>query len=1728
MTQNVMRNLLITVLLFLGIESVIYGQNCSINAGINSTICEKDTMLLNGTRSGLLASGALSTWTQISGASVVINSPHSLTAKITNFNSGTYRFRLSIKCKDGFFAEDSVTIYVLPLSIANAGRDTVFCPVGQYTLNGSSPRSGETGFWTIVSTNNAGITISVPSNPNSPIILNPNVTGVTTLRWTITNTNGCVTYDEVLITNSGGVPQVNAGPDQALGNCFSNSTCTNLIASNGGVGFGGQKGIWSFVSGPGIPTFSSTVNPTTKVCNLTEGTYVFRYTVTGPCVTGSDDVTVTVPPPTQDITFANANSFMSNTVFCGIVNTISLNGNTPLYTGEMVEWSQISGPPVNIINPNNSSATVTNISAYGNYCFNYSIKNSQSNCNSNNTICYAFYNNGTVNGGADQILACNVTSTTIPTEVTGSGVLNYKIISGPPGVFQYPVNFRTSNIITGLTMPGTYRVEINYSFGSGCSPINDFVDITVSRTPTGANAGTDQNFACISTTSQLAGNNPLLTGVGNGRWSQISGPNLTTLTTPTNYITNVLGALPGTYNFRWTISGGNRCPNNFDDIKVVIPDTTVTVANAGNDKVICPNSPLILFGNRTRADETVQWTSIPGGVTFSPSNLVTNPTVNGLTGNTAYQFVYTITNSCGSISRDTVQITTSSTAGPSLANAGTNQCLMSGTSIINLNAVAPVSGTGNWSKLSGPSVSITNSDLSNTTVTGVSNGTYRFVWTVSSPGCLNSTQDTVLITVDGPTTQANAGTDISSCADAVSLNANIPSVGTGNWSQVSGDGDAVINNVSNPQTTISNLSTGLYTFRWTITNGACSSSLDDVKLAISSPPSPALAGDNQILCGTNTNFITLNATVPASGIGQWVQVSGPNNANFSNSLLANSAVSNLTNGAYTFRWVVTGGPGCLQSTDDVHVNVSLPAYAGRDQSLCNLNSTTLSGNTGSNGVWAQVSGPTVVITQTPVGNPNATVSGLQPGSSYVFRYTIPSVYGCPASSDEVMINNGTFTLVPDAGADAAYCNASSFALIGSQPGVGESGIWSVLSGPAGASFSPAANHPNATLINAQPGTYILKWTISNATCSSSDQKRIDNYATPTRSNAGTDQIVCFERATLRGNTPLKGVGTWSQAGGPVTATIAAVNNPVSDVNGLNSEGVYSFVWTITNGPVCSPPSRDTVRLIVSAISPSIANAGTDKNLCNLSAIILNGNTPLSGNGIWSEVGTSLATIVSPANPATNVNTLNNGTHQFVWTISNVDNSCVSRDTVKVINNVLPNIANAGADDTFCVFNAVFLQANAAIAGTTGVWTFVSGPNTPRLLTPNNPVCQLTGLVTGTYKFQWTISSVSCSSSSDEVNITIINNSNQAIAGVNQTLCSQSINLYGNTPDINNKGVWTQTEGPNTAIFVSDINPTTVVTNLIQGTYRFVWKIYNERCFTTDTVTFNINQPASVNAGNDFSVCYNEPVLLSSAFVDSYDGKGIWSVISGGGSLSTTAPTTTPNEVLYTPEPDMQGAVVLRLSAQDACRIVYDDIMILVNESSVPVSSANDRTVTDLNTAVAINVLANDTIYYNDTLDFCSQNAIITVPVHGTASVQADGSILYTPQIGYAGVDSFHYQICTQHPSDSSWSSHCYKEGADSAWVFVTINRTDCIIPNAFSPNGDGVNDAFVIECGKDWKLTVFNSWGIELFRDEDYHNDWEGTYKGAPIPDGTYFYSLKYTTETNETVEKAGFICLHR
>ncbi len=1545
-----MRNLLFCLVLICSKYS-LFAQNCSINAGLSTSICLSDSMKLYGTRSGLYSPHSLNRWTQVSGPIVSIVQPDSLITYVTGYTSGIYIFKLNNVCQDGIVSEDRVTIEVLPLTIADAGKDTILCPGNSYKLNGNKPLlPDEIGLWTIVS-NGVGITINSPSNPNSALTLSPSFPGITKLRWTITNSNGCSSFDDVIITNCGGVSPVNAGPDQTLDACYAVTTCTRLVATNGGIGLGNQIGTWSFVSGPNMPIINPISNATTTVCNLIAGKYTFRYTVSGPCANGIDDVIVTVPPPNLSIPKVNAGS---NITICDGISTITLSGNTPTNVGETVEWVQTSGPiKVNIYTPYNPSTIVSGITKPGLYIFRYSITNTNTGCGASGEVRCMLYETGTLDAGPDQVLPCNTTQAIINPTTTGLGYISYRIINGPIGVFNYPTTPQTYNILKGLTKPGTYRVEVNYQFGPECPPINDFIDITISRTPTGANAGSSQSFACASTSTQLAGNNPMLTGLGIGKWSQISGPSTAVLVNPADYICNVSGTIPGSYTFRWTISGGNSCPNNHSDIIVIIPDSSITNANAGIDRTVCINSPIILEGNPIRVDENARWTAIPtDSVIFTPSNMISTPTVSGLKANTTYLFLYEISNSCGLTSVDTVKINTSTFSGASIADAGSDQCLSSETDIIQLNATKPIFGTGFWTQIEGKPSTIVNPSLHNTIVTNISSGTSKFVWTVKINDCINDTKDTVSITISGKTTIANAGPDITACSHSQILNGNIPEYGIGHWSQISGDGNAIIENSHTPITKVKNLTTGLYTFRWSISNGVCPISFDDMIMNISSPPSTADAGPDLNICGTDTSTIRLQAIPPINGTGQWVWVTRPYySVPFQNTTDPNATIKGLPNGEHIFKWIVSGGPSCPKSTDDVIIRVSTPANAGQNKILCNSTSTELKGNIGSKGTWTQLTGPSATIIQTPIDNPIANVTGLLPGNSYSFRYTIPTINGCPTTYDDVSIENSAPTSVPTAGINDIYCNASSFTLNGSLPRSGEKGSWSILSGPNTTKFSPDAYTPNATLIDVIPGVYLLKWTVSNGICSNSDIKRVDNFTIPTTANAGIGDTLCaITKIQLQANTPINGVGNWTQ---------------------------------------------------------------------------------------------------------------------------------------------------------------------------------ISGPNTAIFDAPNNPHSYVTNLVPGTYRFLWTISSPACTPSSSEVEYTILQNLDVAFAGKDQSICATTSMLKANILSGSNKGKWSQVYGPNSANLSSYTNPSSNLSNLTIGNYRFEWKVYNERCFNTDTVDIIVNPAATVYAGEDFTICNKTSTIpLRGATTSNCTTNGVWTIISGSGSLSSYLGTDTSYNTIFNIDPNYSGNVQLRLTASDKCNVVTDDVSIFITAPSNFIEAENDTTRTDPNTLINIDVLKNDKIAEGNSLKLCS-NSINIKPTHGTAIINNDGTISYKPAIGYLGIDSFNYNICNKINSEDMLKLGCYIEGKNNAWVFITIEG--CTIPNSFSPDGDGVNDFFKIPCAVGTiQLNIFNRWGIEVYRSDEYKNDWDGTYNGSPLPDGTYFYLLKYSTDNYNKLNKNGFITLRR
>ena len=78
------------------------------------------------------------------------------------------------------------------------------------------------------------------------------------------------------------------------------------------------------------------------------------------------------------------------------------------------------------------------------------------------------------------------------------------------------------------------------------------------------------------------------------------------------------------------------------------------------------------------------------------------------------------------------------------------------------------------------------------------------------------------------------------------------------------------------------------------------------------------------------------------------------------------------------------------------------------------------------------------------------------------------------------------------------------------------------------------------------------------------------------------------------------------------------------------------------------------------------------------------------------------------------------------------------------------------------------------------------------------------------------------------------------------------------------------------------------------------------------------------------------------------------------------------------------------------------------------------------------------------------------------------------------------------------------------------------IPNAFSPNGDGINDEWIIKSPGAFSgavIEVFNRYGQVVYRSNGYSNPWNGNYKGVPVPSGTYYYviNLKSNMEPNIT-----------
>ena len=101
---------------------------------------------------------------------------------------------------------------------------------------------------------------------------------------------------------------------------------------------------------------------------------------------------------------------------------------------------------------------------------------------------------------------------------------------------------------------------------------------------------------------------------------------------------------------------------------------------------------------------------------------------------------------------------------------------------------------------------------------------------------------------------------------------------------------------------------------------------------------------------------------------------------------------------------------------------------------------------------------------------------------------------------------------------------------------------------------------------------------------------------------------------------------------------------------------------------------------------------------------------------------------------------------------------------------------------------------------------------------------------------------------------------------------------------------------------------------------------------------------------------------------------------------------------------------------------------------------------------------------------------------------------------------------------------CITDTSTLTIIVIKCDAVDFNIPEGFSPNGDGINDMFVIrgiDNFPDNAIVIFNRWGDRIREFEHYDNStqvWNGTNEhGKPVPDGTYFYIVKVRHQDNQT-----------
>jgi len=740
-------------------------------------------------------------------------------------------------------------------------------------------------------------------------------------------------------------------------------------------------------------------------------------------------------------------------------------------------------------------------------------------------------------------------TTTGPTKTTLTGTTSVKAdtylwtVSG--GAFSFANGTTAASQYPSIKFEayGVYTVSVTHTNNCGVATASQTLTFITSPV---VNAGADQTI-CYNVPNFLLG--AAITGtVQNFTWiggNGIFAPNRNTLNA--TYTPTVAERNSGSVNLvlRAVTGLSGTCAQVDDEVVLkILPNVTISSAASKN---ICTGAAVAYTPTSTPVGATFSWVATgsanASGFSTSGTGNITDVLTNN-DPNADATVTYTIIprlNDCDGapfnfvVTVKPIPVVTLNATNTTICNrtvAGISFTTNSTNTNYTFTSTASAGISGNTNQTNATAITGINDILVNS---GTTTGTVIYTVTpVSTAGC-SGTPVSITLNVQPSVTQAIAGADIEICnATSYPLLANTAEVGAGKWSVVSAPTPVTFADDAQPETNISGLVPGnVYILRWTISDSGCSVSSDDIQLTVNPETVAGItAGTVNVCAGTNTGNITLIGQV--GRIIRWER-SVDNGQNWATITSTSNpyVYTNLTE-TTQFRAVVQSGI-CAEQISTVSIvtvnPVTVVANAGQNQSLCSGNGITLSGNNPmpNTGLWTLVSGQADVVITDPALY-NTSVTGLQPGQTYRFRWTISGVAPCPPTTSEVTITYFPPVINTISAPETTICNGQNITISGGTPSGGtgtftfqwqrsaDGDVWTNI---------PSATNKDLTL-PLTASTYFRRLVNSTICTSISNSVQITVLPTLTGNTISADQTICLGSVTaeITGSTPVGGDGTF--------------------------------------------------------------------------------------------------------------------------------------------------------------------------------------------------------------------------------------------------------------------------------------------------------------------------------------------------------------------------------------------------------------------------------------------------------------------------------------------------------------------------------------------------------------------------------------------------------------------------